>query len=106
VKKLLQVVLEWSSCQQQLVVDLVVVETPEKLEKHTQKKSELNLINFNIISPFGMDSKAVLHQTKMNVLLVSNLLKWSSAGVLQAFRGCFQSFYSFSVQSLYLNIFR
>lgn len=39
VKQLLQVVLQWSSCEQKLVVDLVVVQTPEELETARRKLS-------------------------------------------------------------------
>lgn len=39
VKQLLQVVLERRSSQQQLVVDLVVVQTPEKLKRRENSRS-------------------------------------------------------------------
>lgn len=44
VKQLLQVVLERSSCQQQLVVDLIVIQTPEKLE--TKRGKRLNSLSY------------------------------------------------------------
>ena len=42
VEQLLQVVLQRSSCQQQLVVDLIIVQTPEKLQTRTRKSQTLS----------------------------------------------------------------
>lgn len=39
VEKLLQVVLQRSSCQQQLVIDLIVVQAPEKLQRQVKSTS-------------------------------------------------------------------
>lgn len=36
-EELLQIILQWSPCQQQLMIYLVAIEDPEKLENRTRK---------------------------------------------------------------------
>lgn len=54
-EKLLQIVLQWSPCQQQLMIYLVAIEDPEKLESGARKGKRTGPLvasGWTAVSPF------------------------------------------------------